>query len=483
MGCKCSCRCSKSWLIAGTVIGGLFAVVGIVLFPVNNILNHEAVTKTSVIEEGTAAFDNWVLPRSPVYRSFWIYHVRNPNDIINGGKPELQQKGPYTYLVRRIPKLGITQHENFTMSYLQYNDAIFQRHMSVGSEEDTHTVLNVAVASTPDMFPDYHEILNTAITNSSSSLFQVRTVKELLWGYNDPFLEQIPFPDIDTTTGVFYPYNGTLDGPYNVYNGKDDISKVAVIERYKGERSLSYWNGDNCNMINGTDAFLFSPFNKKKNHLFFFSPDACRSLYGVFEKEYDLKGIKMNRFVVPKEVFASSAENSDNHCFCKDMKVTRNCTADGILELRACRDRKPIFLSLPHFLHGSQFLLDAVGGLKPNEYEHRSYIDVEPVTGNALHYAKRLQINVMFQQTNKIDVMSKLQSGFVFPVLWLNETSLITDDAAKDFKAIVINPMRTIEIVAIQFVCVGCIMFLACSIALCVKGSKKEKGKAEGKPA
>ncbi|KAE8616413.1 hypothetical protein XENTR_v10008799 [Xenopus tropicalis] len=424
MGCKCSCRCSKSWLIAGTVIGGLFAVVGIVLFPVNNILNHEAVTKTSVIEEGTAAFDNWVLPRSPVYRSFWIYHVRNPNDIINGGKPELQQKGPYTYLVRRIPKLGITQHENFTMSYLQYNDAIFQRHMSVGSEEDTHTVLNVAVA-----------------------------------------------------------YNGTLDGPYNVYNGKDDISKVAVIERYKGERSLSYWNGDNCNMINGTDAFLFSPFNKKKNHLFFFSPDACRSLYGVFEKEYDLKGIKMNRFVVPKEVFASSAENSDNHCFCKDMKVTRNCTADGILELRACRDRKPIFLSLPHFLYGSQFLLDAVGGLKPNEYEHRSYIDVEPVTGNALHYAKRLQINVMFQQTNKIDVMSKLQSGFVFPVLWLNETSLITDDAAKDFKAIVINPMRTIEIVAIQFVCVGCIMFLACSIALCVKGSKKEKGKAEGKPA
>ncbi|OCT89182.1 hypothetical protein XELAEV_18017799mg [Xenopus laevis] len=319
--------------------------------------------------------------------------------------------------VRRMPKIGVTQHENFTMSYWQLNEAIFQRDMSFGSEEDTYTVLNLAVAATPDMFPEYQEMLNNAITNSSSSLFQARTVKELLWGYNDSFLEQIPLPDIDTSTGVFYPYNGTVDGPYNVYNGKDDISC--------NHRQIS---GKKVN-----DAVLYPPFVKQKNHLYLFLPDACRSLYGVFQREYKLKGIKINRFVVPKEVFASSAENPDNHCFCKDMKVTRNCTVAGILELRACRDRKPIFLSLPHFLHGSQFLLDSVGGLKPNEDEHRSYIDVEP-------------------------------------------TSLITDDAAKDFKSIVINPMKTIEIVAIQFVCVGSAMLLGCSIPLCIEASKKGNG-------
>lgn len=35
-------------------------------------------------------------------------------------------------------------------------------------------------------------------------MFQNRTLKELLWGYKDPFLSLVPYP-ISTTVGVFYP--------------------------------------------------------------------------------------------------------------------------------------------------------------------------------------------------------------------------------------------------------------------------------------
>lgn len=31
-------------------------------------------------------------------------------------------------------------------------------------------------------------------------------------------------------------YNGTSDGLYRVYNGKEDISKTAIIESYKNKR-------------------------------------------------------------------------------------------------------------------------------------------------------------------------------------------------------------------------------------------------------
>ena len=31
-------------------------------------------------------------------------------------------------------------------------------------------------------------------------------------------------------------YNGTYDGYYNVYTGKDDIRKVGIIDRWRGEK-------------------------------------------------------------------------------------------------------------------------------------------------------------------------------------------------------------------------------------------------------
>ncbi|XP_075061374.1 platelet glycoprotein 4 [Mixophyes fleayi] len=471
-----SCCNKKCWLIAGSIIGGLLAILGGVLMPVGDMIIEDKIDEEAVIEEGTIAYDNWLVTGSPVYRHFWIFQVLNPDEILNAGKPRLQQKGPYTYLVRHLPKSNVTQNPNHTVYFQQPNNAIFQPLMSVGSEEEVLTVLNIAVAAAPAIFPTVQGLLNSFIKNSNSSLFQRRSVKELLWGYVDPFLQAIP--DIilaDKTTGVFYPYNGTADGPFIVFNGKDDISKVNLINKYKGESTLSYWKDEYCNMINGTDAASFPPFIDKKKPLYFFSSEICRSIYGIFEKEYMQKGIKLYRFIVPSKALASPVENPDNHCYCTEMELSRNCTAAGVLDLRSCQGGKPVFLSLPHFLHASQFLVDSVIGLKPNEEEHQTFVDVEPVTGFTMHFAKRLQVNIMFQPTDKIDVMSNLQSEFVFPVLWLNETAIIGEESAKTFKSGVTTPMKVLEVIQILFLCLGIVLFLACSITLCVRRSKERK--------
>uniref|UniRef100_A0A672RAY3 Platelet glycoprotein 4 n=1 Tax=Sinocyclocheilus grahami TaxID=75366 RepID=A0A672RAY3_SINGR len=232
-----------------------------------------------------------------------------------------------------------------------------------------------------------HRLANLFIQSSGSTLFQKRTVKELLWGYKDPML--------GSTLGVFYPYNDTIDGPYTVFTGKDDINKVATIERWAGEPSLSYWNDTYCNKINGTDGSSFHPFLNKKEPLYFFSSDICRSISAEYKGTVDLKGIDVYRYMLPPEALASPVENPDNQCYCTNPVLTRNCTTAGLLDLTACKGT-PVFLSLPHFLYGSNDLHQGVIGLNPNFDEHSIALDVEPITGFTLRFAKRLQVNMLY---------------------------------------------------------------------------------------
>lgn len=41
---------------------------------------------------------------------------------------------------------------------------------------------------------------------------------------------------------------------------------------------------------------------------------------------------------------------------------------------------RPVYISLPHFLHASESILRNVEGLSPNEKEHETYLDIEPVS-------------------------------------------------------------------------------------------------------
>lgn len=43
---------------------------------------------------------------------------------------------------------------------------------------------------------------------------------------------------------------------------------------------------------------------------------------------------------------------------------------------------RPVYISLPHFLHASESVLNSVEGLSPNEEEHETYLDIEPVSSS-----------------------------------------------------------------------------------------------------
>lgn len=468
--------CNKNHLLtAGAFIGGLLAILGGILIPVGNSIIEDNVKKEAVIENGTVAYENWVLAGSPVYRQFWLFNVNNPLEIAqNGSKPILRQKGPYTYRVRYLPKINITVNLNNTISFLQPYCAYFEPGLSVGTEEDNITFLNLAVAGAPSILPPFLlPLLNNAVKQTNSSLFQTRTVKEMLWGYEDPILKQLRLPD--PHTGVFYPYNGTADGYYNIFTGRGNIEKLGIIDRWQGKGKLTTWQDPYCDMINGTDGSVFPPFIDKRKLLDFFSSDICRSVFAEYESSRVLKGIPVYRFMLPSKTFASPVDNPENKCYCKDPLFTRNCTMAGILDISGCKEGMPVYISLPHFLYGSEALKEAIDGMEPNEEEHSTFLDVEPVTGISLNVAKRLQVNIAVQPSNQIEVLSNIKEPILFPLVWLNETATVDDATAEELKGALISTMDLLETIQMTLIGCGCVIFLACIISLCVLKKKENK--------
>uniref|UniRef100_A0A8C7JBC4 Platelet glycoprotein 4 n=1 Tax=Oncorhynchus kisutch TaxID=8019 RepID=A0A8C7JBC4_ONCKI len=438
-------------LKAGIGAGIAVAILGIILIPVGNNIIRETVTKESVIEPGTTAWDNWVSADAPVYRQFWLFDVQNPQDVVeNGSKPKLVEKGPYTYKTRYLPKENITANpEDYTISFLLPAGAIFEPSMSVGSEEDSVTSLNLAVAVR------HSPLSHVTLSLNNVSLFQRRTVREILWGYKDPILKG--------TLGLFFPYNGTYDGPYSVFTGKDDISKVSIIDSWK----VSFWNNTYCDMINGTDGSSFSPFLDKKKPLYFFSPDISRSVSAEYERSLDLKGIEVYRFKLPTLTLASPAVNPDNQCFCTDYVVTKNCTLAGVLDISSSRGQ-PVYISLPHFLHGSPYLVEDVEGLGPSEEHHVTFLDVEPTTGFSLRFAKRLQVNMMYGPSKIITVLKKVKDYTILPIVWLNETASLDDETADRFKKELLSRVDMLETVQFTLIGLGSAALVLCTVAHCL---------------
>uniref|UniRef100_A0A5K1UBX5 Platelet glycoprotein 4 n=1 Tax=Sus scrofa TaxID=9823 RepID=A0A5K1UBX5_PIG len=378
-------------LITGAVIGAVLAVLGGILIPVGDMLIEKKVKKEVVLEEGTIAFKNWVETGTEVYRQFWIFDVQNPEEVaVNSSKIKVKQRGPYTYRVRYLAKKNIVQDpKTHTVSFLQPKGAIFEPSLSVGTENDTFTVLNLAVA-----------------------------------------------------------HHNTSDGVYKVFSGKNDaISKA-----------------------NGAS---FPPFIEKTRVLRFFASEICRSFYAVFGAEVNLKGIPVYRFILPSMTFASPLQNPENRCFCTEKIISKNCTLYGVLDISKCKEGKPVYISLPHFLHASPEIAKTIEGLNPNQEEHSTYLDVEPITGFTLRFAQRLQINLLVKPARIIEALKNLKQNYIVPVLWLNETGTISDEKAEMFRKQVTEKINLLGLVEMILLSVGVVMFIAFMISYCTCRSKK----------
>ncbi|XP_064607931.1 lysosome membrane protein 2-like [Liolophura sinensis] len=453
------------------VIGLAFLVTGAVLIPVLKNITVHKVDDTIPITEGSVTYDAWKTPSdsAPIYFQTYLFDLVNHEEVIlEGKKPILQQKGPYTYQEKR-KKVNITFHDNGTVSYRELHYYIFDREMSVGDENDTFTTINLPMVTLANMLRFEYDVilqgLQALFTTVGENLFLELSVADILWGYEDNLLKEakhiladynLTFP-IDDKFGLFYKQNTSDDGEYMIYTGQSDLRNFAYIESWNGKSTLDFWTTDQANQINGTAGTMYPPFVKKEDILYLFSSDIGRSVYGTYTQDQNLYDIELLRFVPPKAVFENHTLNPANTGFCVPVGT---CLDSGVLNISVFKQGAPVVMSQPHFLAGAQKYISGVEGMHPNQEEHQTFFDVEPTTGVVMNVAKRLQVNVYLQHIPFITDLEKITKPILFPVVWVNESATITQKTASAFKKQVQDPMKLTKALEYTLIIVGVAMII-----------------------
>ncbi|NXU56522.1 SCRB1 protein, partial [Turnix velox] len=384
------------------------------------------------IDPNSISYSMWKDIPVPFYMSAYLFEVLNPNEILQGAKPMVNQRGPYVYREYRY-KTNITFHDNDTVSFLEYRNLFFQPDMSNGTEEDYIVVPNIMMMGAAVMMenlPDLAKLLlSAALAGLKQKAFMNRTVGEILWGYEDPLIDainaivpgMIPF---EGKFGIFMQLNSSSSGLFTVHTGMKNISNVHMVDSWNGLKKVNYWRSNECNMINGTSGEMWPPFMSPTS-LDFYSPDACRSLTLVYEQSGKFKGVPTYRFVAPKTLFANGTDYPPNEGFCP-------CMQSGIQNVSTCRFKAPMFISHPHFYNGDQTLVNAVKGLHPSKEQHGLFLDVHPMTGIPMNCSIKLQLNLYIKRVPGIIQTGSIKP-VVLPLLWFEESGSIEGSVLTTF--------------------------------------------------
>ncbi|XP_068845660.1 scavenger receptor class B member 1 isoform X5 [Capricornis sumatraensis] len=334
-------------------IGLLFAVLGIIMIVMVPSIIKQQVLKNVRIDPNSLSFNMWKEIPVPFYLSVYFFNIVNPEEIIRGQKPQVQERGPYVYREFRH-KSNITFNNNDTVSFLEYRSYQFQPDKSRGQESDYIVMPNILVLSASMMMENRPGFLKLIMTFAFSTLgqraFMNRTVGEIMWGYDDPLIHLINqyFPNslpFKGKFGLFAELNNSDSGLFTVFTGVKDFSRIHLVDKWNGVSKVNFWHSDQCNMINGTSGQMWAPFMTPESSLEFYSPEACRSMKLVYKEQGVFGGIPTFRFVAPNTLFANGSVYPPNEGFCP-------CRESGIQNVSTCRQTgniQPVVLPLMWF--------------------------------------------------------------------------------------------------------------------------------------
>ncbi|XP_012664499.1 scavenger receptor class B member 1 isoform X1 [Otolemur garnettii] len=449
------------WAAAGVGVAGLLcAVLGAVMIVMVPSLIKQQVLKNVRIDPSSLSYNMWKEIPVPFYLSVYFFNILNPEEILKGEKPQVQERGPYVYREFRH-KSNITFNDNDTVSYLEYRSYRFQPAKSHGLESDYIIMPNILVLGASMMMENKPMGLKLALTLALSTLgqraFMNRTVGEIMWGYDDPLVNMINkfFPGmfpLKGKFGLFAELNNSDSGIFTVFTGVKNMSRIHLVDKWNGLSKVNYWHSDQCNMINGTSGQMWAPFMTPKSSLEFYSPEACRSMKLIYKEPGVFQGIPTFRFVAPKTLFANGSIYPPNEGFCP-------CMESGIQNVSTCRFGAPLFLSQPHFYNADPVLAEAVIGLHPNQEEHSLFLDIHPVTGIPMNCSVKLELNLYIKAVKGIGQTGNIEP-VVLPLLWFEERGAMEGEPLRTFYTQLVLMPKVLHYAQYVLLALGCMLLL-----------------------
>ncbi|CAF2399961.1 unnamed protein product [Rotaria sp. Silwood2] len=465
-----------------------FMVAGVLLIVLGDSVIKKIVKNECQLKSGTMLYDAWHDSPVPLYISFYVFDL-NDTEFLNGtSKPRLKQRGPFVYKEER-QKTNVAWYTNETISYQEPRSFTFDPSRSAELETVNITTINLVYMTLvnylqmEDVPRTFRRIVGDLLSAQEKPIMK-RSVKEYIWGYQDPLLHMLKseFPSIITDDEVSAYYLAIRESRSNIFlinngvgidtNHAERINNVGQVERFNFENSLPFWSNEYANMINGTDSTIWHPYTTDTERIYTFISDICRSVYLDFkERRTNKYNIKNYRYTTPNSVFANSTENEG---FCLNFTTSNKtheleCLSSGLFSLRTClrlTDNStpiaiplPIIGSSPHFLGADPSVQNGVIGLTPDEIKHRSFMDIEPLTGIVMNGSRRLQINLNVINDSAINAISRL-NPVVYPMLWIDEHAEIDKPNANKFSRKVTRPITVLHVMKYLILGIGIALFI-----------------------
>lgn len=432
---KNNCKCSLCFITSVFVtISGL-----VLLFALDPIVKKVLANKLAIIE-GRQGHEFWKNPPALIHRKMYIWHVANPTDVQEGATPELVEKGPYVYREQWNRSNIFYSDDLETLSYIPITTLYFDRNQSIGPDDEIVTVLNVPLmAMAHSIIHDFNEIqsaINIFLRFLETELFVRVTVKQLMEGYTDALIEtaSIVKPGVlrDNMFGILQARNGSYYQNFTINTGYSDIDNVAKVITFNGMRTLNFWSTAQANMLNGTDASLFPPNLNKKEKVFSYNADMCRSYYLSFLRERKDGPVTLYDFHLNADVFNTSRE--ENRGFCG----YGPCLGDGVLNISTCYSGVWGFISSPHFFQADEKFRHDVHGMSPDSNKHEFIMSFDPITSVPFDVNVRLQLSFYMPNMPKIDLLKSVKPT-LFPVVWFDDEARLTPDIHSELTNVIVG--------------------------------------------
>jgi len=118
LGC-CQSRPTRYCCLATAVLGCLVLLLGVVVLAAGQGLLEGAILKTMALNPGSERLESWLNPPVQAHLTAYSFHVTNPEAVMQGKKPIVEEVGPFVYKAVTV-KDSVDEETN--KEHLEYNE-------------------------------------------------------------------------------------------------------------------------------------------------------------------------------------------------------------------------------------------------------------------------------------------------------------------------------------------------------------------------
>jgi len=186
---KCCLACS---LVTGA-IGALLVLLGLVVVFVGPDKLEEAILDSMALTKGSDRTESWLRPPITPHLSGYAFHVKNPQAVLKGAKPQLEEWGPYVYksvTLKDTDNNMVWNEEEGSLKYSPRKIYTFAPELSGPGLDPFNDVITVPNIPLWTGLHQAHKkggdaIADTLADSGLGTPFVDVTFDGLLWGYND----------------------------------------------------------------------------------------------------------------------------------------------------------------------------------------------------------------------------------------------------------------------------------------------------------